>query len=236
MTPRPTPEPATPDQTLEPETQAEAHAASSQGAGSPQVALRVAPQRSVNHEDVDDIIGVAAELKNSAEEQLSVSDLKEVALELGIEPHFVTRAIEALEERRRTKAALEQQQAQRRRTIKIAVAVALALFLLIGGGTSLSLQSSLTEQLSVAEQKRAQVKNVLERQKKVERRVKELKPGPEKDAELAGAENRVRIERRRYDQAASKYNAKAGGVFASLCARLFGLPPRLPLSNEVNKW
>ena len=59
-----------------------------------------------------------------------------------------------------------------------------------------------------------------------------MPPGPDRDAELSGAENRVRIERARYDETAAAYNAKVGATWASLVARIFGLPPRARLSDD----
>ena len=53
------------------------------------------------------------------------------------------------------------------------------------------------------------------------------------DAELLGAENRVRVEQKRYDEAAAKYNAEARGVGAGLARTFVGLPAEVPMSNEA---
>lgn len=57
--------------------------------------------------------------------------------------------------------------------------------------------------------------------------------GNDANAELAGAESRVGIEKRRYDEAATAYNQNAGGWLGPLARRVNGLPPSVPLSSEV---
>jgi hypothetical protein len=61
-------------------------------------------------------------------------------------------------------------------------------------------------------------------------------PGPERDAQLSGADNRVAVETHRYDLAATGYNASASSFPQSLVVRLTGLPPSVPLSSEVKSW
>ncbi|TNF32529.1 MAG: hypothetical protein EP329_10000 [Deltaproteobacteria bacterium] len=60
--------------------------------------------------------------------------------------------------------------------------------------------------------------------------------GEQAAAELAGAENRVRIARRDYDAAATAYNQRVDGFPGALWATLRGLPPQVPLSNEGGGW
>lgn len=84
------------------------------------------------------------------------------------------------------------------------------------------------------ERTRAQVVNVRERQAEVVARVKGQAPTPEHEAELSGAANRVRVERRRYDEAAAAYNASTAGTLARLAARLHGLPATVPSSDAVS--
>jgi hypothetical protein len=195
----------------------------------------VAP-RSVHVEDVDDVIGLAAQMKNAAADRLTVDDLKEVGRELEIEERFVERAVQALEERRRQAELEARRRAERRRKqALVGVAVLGVLVAIVAGGT-LSARASLREALSDVERRRAQVVNVIERQARVESRYRDAPPSPERDAELAGAENRVRIERARYDEAAARYNAAAGGPFARLAGAVSRVPARVPLSNEVKEW
>jgi hypothetical protein len=108
------------------------------------------------------------------------------------------------------------------------VALALAVF----GITYSSLQST----LSAAEQKRAQVENVVERQAKTEQMYAGQADSLEKNAALEGAENRVRIEVRRYDEVAAEYNSSAAGFPGGLVVSATGLPAELPLSNDIEQW
>ena len=58
-------------------------------------------------------------------------------------------------------------------------------------------------------------------------------PDREVDAELAGAENRVRIAQRQYDEVATAYNRAAGGFPAALFSGVFGYPAKVPLSADA---
>ena len=88
--------------------------------------------------------------------------------------------------------------------------------------TSATLSTSWAE----VERARSQVRNVAERQHSLQARLANAEAGPGKDAELQGAENRVHIERGRFDKAAATYNADVGTGWARLCARVKGLPTR----------
>jgi LemA protein len=46
--------------------------------------------------------------------------------------------------------------------------------------------------------------------------------------EMAGAENRIAVERKRYNEAAAIYNRAARGLFVGSMGRLFGYPGALP--------
>ena len=80
---------------------------------------------------------------------------------------------------------------------------------------------------------RSQVVNARERQAATVARWQGQAADPDREPELSGAENRVLIERERYDQAAAAYNAQTGSSWAAVCARLRGLPAEAPLSSEV---
>ena len=53
---------------------------------------------------------------------------------------------------------------------------------------------------------------------------------PDREAELVGAENRVRVEVQRYAKAAAEYNEAASGLLAPILASWAGLPRELPLT------
>jgi hypothetical protein len=140
------------------------------------------------------------------------------------------------EELQRKEARADELAERRRRQRRLALGLGALALLAILVVSALVGQSQLKGELAEVERSHAQVKNVIERQAVVEARFRDAPAGPDRDAELIGAENRVRIERGRYDKAASQYNAHAGEVFGGLWARLFGMPARVPLSNEVTSW
>lgn len=186
----------------------------------------------VAYEDVDDIIGLALERLQAQAERLDVADVEAIAAELGVGAGHVRRATEELRRRRAAAAA------RRRRLRRIGIgAAAAALLGTIGVALSgVATRNGLVEEASQLDGARAQVRNVLERQERVDSRWSAAPPGTEREAELEGAENRVRIERRRYDEVASRYNARAGAFPASVWCAVFGLPQRVALSSEVERW
>ena len=189
-------------------------------------------RRRVAVSDVDDVIGVAEELKAKAADEMSVAEVQSVGRELELSDAVVSRAVDELEKRRR-REALEvraRTRAVRRRVTMIAGALGLVL------AAMLVAQSSLRGAWTRVEQQRAQMRTVIERQTSVQARYATEAPGASRDAALSGAENRVAIERRRYDQVASDYNRDAQGLPGSLVRGMSGLPARAPLSNEVTSW
>ena len=86
-----------------------------------------------------------------------------------------------------------------------------------------------------AEQKRSQLVNVKERREAVVARYG-IRPDRDGRAELDGAENRVRVERRRYDLSAGEYNEASSTPLGAVLLYLFDLPSRIPLSREINRW
>ena len=190
--------------------------------------------------DVDDVIGLAAELREHEANELSLAELEEVGRELDIEGTYIRRAVVALEEKKRAAAEAEAREATRRdaqkRTLTraaLGVTGATLLVLLALWLWGQSIQSDLRGHLGEVQAKRAQVVNVVERKAETERQWRDAAPSANRDAELSGAENRVRIERKRYDEAAARYNAAHGGGFTEFWARRAGLPERVPMSNEV---
>ena len=121
----------------------------------------------------------------------------------------------------------------RRKAMQVFVLAAVAAVLLLTVIAATNTRAALSATHSVVESSRAQVTNVRERQAAVVKRYAHAPAGREHDAELSGAENRVRIERARYDKAAAAYNAQVGSPWAGLCARAFGLPAHVPPSNKV---
>ncbi|HUH05136.1 MAG TPA: hypothetical protein VML75_24225 [Kofleriaceae bacterium] len=103
---------------------------------------------------------------------------------------------------------------RRRRLITYAsgVSVALMLSLIFMG---LIGRSTLQSARVAADEQRAQVRLVIERQE---------------------TGDRVAIEKRRYDELAATYNREADSITGSWAARFFSLDKELPLSSEVDGW
>jgi hypothetical protein len=190
------------------------------------------PPRNVDFADVDDIIGIAAEMSDLESERLSVEDLTQVASELDIPERHVAPAIVELKRRREALLAAEAKKAKRK-TLIIIIAVSVLGLIFTWGVIA---QSGLATLAAAANQARSQVVNVMERQRATDTQWKGLPPSPERSAELVGAENRVRIERKRYDEAAATYNASSTSFPNSIWAAIFGHPDRLPLSNELESF
>ncbi|MDQ3033067.1 MAG: LemA family protein [Myxococcota bacterium] len=193
-------------------------------------------ERTIPADDVDDVVGVASELEHAEQRRVRVAEMEDIAEDLRIDPKYVAPAIETLERRRAQ--ALEERTAQlaRRRTwiARGAIALAATGVLLIGGAGWT--RSALAPRWSEVERARSQVENVIDRRERVEAIWRARPSGLDRDAELAGAENRVGIERRRYDESAAAYNATASGAVCSMFCGIAGVPCRAPLASEIDSF
>jgi len=123
---------------------------------------------------------------------------------------------------------------ERRKQVRLFAAVAALALLVLLGMAGANTHAELRDLHAQVERVRAQVENVRERQVAVVARLASAEASAGREAELSGAENRVRIERARYDEAAAAYNAAAGSAWAGLCVTASGLPERAALSNEAH--
>lgn len=82
----------------------------------------------------------------------------------------------------------------------------------------------------------AQVRTVMGRRAATEAQWATQPVSAERNAEIAGATNRVAIELRRYDVVVRSYNKLSGSWRGALACRIEGLPGRMPYSNEVQSW
>jgi hypothetical protein len=189
----------------------------------------------IDDEDVDDVIEIASEIaerENKEKARMSVDDVVDIGEQLGLEADDVEEAVGTLRDREARDAA---RAARRKKWIRYAggAAAALAVSLMFMGLIGRGRLNSARDDVDKA---RAQVRNVIERQANVEARLADQPASRDKDAELAGAENRIAIEKRRYDEAASKYNGTARSFTGAWGARFFAIDKRVPLSNEVETW
>lgn len=186
----------------------------------------------VTYDDVDEIIGIAARQKQQAAERLDRSDLQEVADDLGIASEHVDTALEELERRRKEEVRRE----KRRRELKVKAGIgagAVAGLVVVVGAFDVA---QLRGDLNDARQQRSQVANVVDRLEQTEEYFADRDDDEARAPELQGALNRVSVETRRYDEAATDYNRRASGMRAGLWTTLFGLPAELPLSDEIDDW
>ncbi|MCC6619974.1 MAG: hypothetical protein IT385_01885 [Deltaproteobacteria bacterium] len=187
------------------------------------------PPREVDYQDVDDVIGIAAEMQNLDQDRLSVEDLEAVAKDIEIPTQYVRPAIEELRRRRAEKLAAEQKKKKTRRlTMLIAggVLLLLVLYLVIA-------QRGLASKEAEVDAARAQVKNVIAYRERVRATWLSAPDSPERTAALAGADTRVSRETLRYDDAVRAYNAGANGFPGGLVATLFGMPGEMATSDQV---
>ena len=189
----------------------------------------------VDEDDVDDVIGIASEIadkKNKQAVELRRAGGVEIDAQLGLEAGHVEEAIDVLHDR---EEAAEQRSRTRAKIAVIAGAsvAAIAMLALILAFVGRSSVRSARAEVARA---RAQGRNEMDRQANVEKRLAGAELDSDREAELAGAENRVANEKRRYDDAATRYNREAGSFPGSWGATMFGLPKRVPLSNEMGTW
>ena len=186
----------------------------------------------LTYDDVDDVIEIAARKKQAAADRLSLEDLQEVADELAIAPEHVEDAVRELERRREEQDQLEEQ----RRQLFRKAAIAVGAVVLVVAGLMVYGQSRLRGDLNEARQQQSQVANVVDRHRTTEEYFADRDDSADRSAELQGALNRVSVETRRYDEAATEYNARARSFPSSIWVRLFGFPDELPMSDEIDEW
>lgn len=196
----------------------------------------VETETDVDRDDVDDVIGLAARLDMEAEDRLTIEEVEAVAAELDIEPQHVREAARTLkDDRAAARAEAVARASLRRKIMAVAAAAVTAVLLGLAALTGVG-HTGLTNRYAAVEASRAQVVSVLERQEKVETRYRGLTLDRDREAEIIGAENRVRVETRRYDTAAAEYNRYASGLSASLARAAFDHPARVKLSGEGAAW
>lgn len=185
--------------------------------------------REVNYEDVDDVIGIASELQELDADRLSVEELEAVAKDLEIPAQFVAPAVQELRRRRAAKLAKDEARQKRNRLVAYGVAAAVVLLLI----WAIAAQSSLASDAGAIEAKRALITSVSEQRQRTIAIYQNQPESPEKKAALAGAENRVRTERMRYDTLVGAYNASVTSFPGSVWSAIFGLPDPFPSSDQL---
>lgn len=104
------------------------------------------------------------------------------------------------------------------------VAVVLGSAVVLAGIAFTRTSSALSTAWAEVDRAEAQVKNVHERQLELQKQLADAEASESKSAQLEGAENRVRVERAKFQTAAAAYNAEVGTWWARLVAKAKGLP------------
>ena len=151
-------------------------------------------------------------------ERLTAEELAEVGEDLGIEQKYIDQAREELGKRRETVALQAVAAAKRAKTLRVGLGGAAVVCVLVFGAWSALASSSLGDREAALSAHRAQVASARERQASVHKLFANRPDSPDKDAELVGAENRVRVELKRCNEALSKYQRAASSFPASLWA------------------
>lgn len=205
------------------------------------------PPKVVDASNVDEVIGVAAQLAQAQKDTLTVEELQQIGAQLDLAPEHIARAVEVLEARQKE---AEARRAARTRQLRIVAVVALALLALGALGAVLSGRSTTAELQAAwepahsaqtrADSLRAQLVAAQQRRADVERTLTGPlgdAAAPDRAALLEGALNRVGIARRRFADAASsyaslaeQYNRTSRGAWARFWAARAGLPASLPSS------
>ncbi len=190
------------------------------------------PREGIPFEDVDDVIGLADELERKHADRLPLADLYAVGEDLGVSAQAIDRArgelIRRREEAARAQAAKDERRRRRLTRVGMAAGALVAVVVLVG----LVSTAGLRDLHAQVEAQRARVQSVIERRAAIGRLFEGQPDSTDKTAELVGAENRVRVETSRYQEAAAAYNAVAGQNRAWLGVRLRGLPSEVPLRVE----
>lgn len=187
----------------------------------------------VAHDDVDDVVEIATRMMVEDEGKMSLEEVQAVGEELDIPAEYIARAqTQLVEKRAKQKQELEAEAASRRTLVTMSTVgvAALAFIIMVWIGATASSLGSLHAQVVSTQ---AQVQNVTERKESVVELYKDRPTSPDKDAELVGAENRIRVETKRYSEAASAYNAKVRGFPGNIARTFKGLPSEVPASPEL---
>ena len=187
----------------------------------------VATETMVAHEDLDDVIELAARMMQEEEGALTDEEVKEVALELDIPEAYIDRARAQLERVKAEKEAETKRLAAAKKR-KIIIGSAVVVFAVAVVGVNNSSVGSLHARVAAQE---AQVDNVTERQREVTQMLQSRPNSPDKDAELLGAQNRVRVETKRYNEVAAKYNARTEGAFTTFTLLFSSLPSSVSMKK-----
>lgn len=186
-------------------------------------------------DDIDDVIGIAAELMRQDEERIDRADLHTVGRELDIPPEYIEKARTELAHRRAEQTRLAAESSAKKKRVAMVVGATAAALVIVFALAYASTVSTLRDRHTAVQSHAAQVANVRARRTTVVQQLADRPASADKDAEIIGAENRIRVETKRYADAAAAYNQAAAGWFGAWAASVAGLPPQVPLDLEAAK-
>ncbi len=188
-----------------------------------------------DYDDVDDVIALAERLRSEDESRLSAEEMAEIGGELDIPAKYIEQARAQLAEQREQQdkqKRIEQRQSRARRKVVLAAAAAVVVLVALVGLWSRGEASDLGELHAAIEAQQAQVDNVRARKKAVEKHYAGRPDSVDKDAEIVGAENRIRVETKRLDALVSRYNQRAASFPVSLWTGSQELPAHIPMPKQ----
>ncbi len=187
---------------------------------------------SLPDEDIDDVIGIAAELMQQDDDALDRAEMIAVGRDLDIPEEYLDRAYSELQKKRRDEARKQRRAEGRRRRLLILGGTGTVSFVFISVMWAMFTLNGLGRLHADVEAKRAQVSNVIERREAVAERWSSQPDSPDKMAALDGSENRIRVETKRYAESAAQYNARAERFPASFFLKFSSLPPSVPVEPK----
>jgi hypothetical protein len=181
----------------------------------------------VDYEDVDEVIELASRMRQESQGRLTPEELQEIGEELGIPAQYVERAREELGRRRIQADEAEREAKARRQMLVWRGGIGAVVVVVVFGVWSMFAVSNLRTLYAGVEAHEAEIANLRERQASVVELYAGRPDSPDRDAEIVGAENRVRVAMQRHGEAAAAYNERAGRFPATLWAPVVGLPSRV---------
>lgn len=197
--------------------------------------------KTLTEEDAMAVVYEAVKRDTLRGPRLTAKEIEDRAAELGISQEIVR---EILAERdRQAEAELERASARaaRREALKARITNALRAVLFMGALVALAWAvlvgitwGRLAERFGFAETAEERVYAALGRQQTVIAQARGFSDPPNRDAEIAGAANRVVVAREVYDRQAAEYNSLAASILGRTVIWVFPrYPARLPTARQI---
>ena len=186
----------------------------------------VATQTDVNvaQEDVDDIVEIAMHMMIEDDDKLSLEEVEAIGEELDIPAEYIAKAQKQLERDRKAALKAEREAEMAADAKKRIVTLILAAIGMLGAGWVTIVVTSISGAYARVEAAERKVENVIERKAEIEKLYDGKPESADKQAELVGAQNRIRVETGRKADAVAEYGNVARGPVSSMIRAAMGLP------------